>query len=205
MREVIYFEELEAMESEYLKKNTRWKLEREILESFQKQELKEFIEQSEKEYMKEYMPYYHWLSRKKFREGYQELWEMGRYCIEQFSHHFEWGKELEMHKNFLEELKAYYKEQYASRWRYKREKFDVASLSIEEVISKYISLPKNLRRNLKCPLHKDKTASFRIYPDTQSFFCFGCNKGWNAVNFVSEIENITLKEAFKKLANLYTK
>jgi hypothetical protein len=59
MREVIYYEELEAMEREYLLKNTQWKLEREILESLQKQELKEFIGQSEKEYMKEYMPYYY--------------------------------------------------------------------------------------------------------------------------------------------------
>lgn len=59
MRKVIYFEELDEIEIEYLKKNTRWKLERELLESFQKQELKEFIEQSEKEYMKEYMPYHY--------------------------------------------------------------------------------------------------------------------------------------------------
>jgi hypothetical protein len=59
MRKVIYFEELNAMENEYLKKNTRWKLERELLESFQKQELKEFIEHAEKEYMKEYMPCFH--------------------------------------------------------------------------------------------------------------------------------------------------
>jgi len=202
---VIYFEELEAIESEYLQKHTRWKLEKEILESFQKQELKEFIEQCEKEYMKEYMPYFHWLSRKKFRDGWQDLSELGKYIIEEISYHFEWWRELEIHKKYIEKLKTYYKEQYEVFGSYKREKFDINSLSIEEVISRYISLPKNLRRNLRCPLHKDKTASFRIYPDTQSFYCFGCHKGWNAVNFVSAIENINNKEAFKKLAHLYTK
>lgn len=205
MRKVIYFEELEKIEIEYMKKNTRWKLERELLDSFQKKDLKSFIDVAYKEYMKISLPYKYILDTKKFREGYEKLWEIGKYLQQQYSYHFEWGKELEMHKNFLDKLKANYKEKYISQWRYQREKFDVASLSIEEVISKYISLPKNLRRNIRCPLHSDKTASFRVYPDTQSFYCFWCHKGWNAVNFVSEIENISLKEAFKKLSNLYTK
>jgi hypothetical protein len=82
-----------------------------------------------------------------------------------------------MNKKFLEKLKRYHKEQYETSTNYKREKFDVSNVPIEEVISKYIPLPQNLRRNIKCPLHnKDKTASFRIYPVTQSFYCFGCRK-----------------------------
>lgn len=205
MKEAITREELEDMESKYLQDNTPWILERKILESFEKKALKSFIEQWSKEYMKEYMLYSYWLSRKKFRAWHEKLGALGIYLIEQYTRIFEWWKELEMNNSFLEKLKRYYKEKYIPWASYWREKFDVASLSIEEVISKYISLPKNLRRNLKCPLHSDKTASFRIYPNTQSFFCFWCQKWGNAVNFVSEIENITPKEAFKKLANLYTK
>jgi DNA primase len=109
-----------------------------------------------------------------------------------------------MNKNFLEKLKKYYKEKYEITHSYKREKFDISTISICEVISWYISLPKSLKRNIRCPLHKDKTASFRIYSNTQSFYCFWCHKWGNIVNFVSEIENISPKEAFKKLAQIYS-
>ncbi len=205
MKEVITYKDIATMERDYLQRNIPWIIEKKILEGFPKKELKHFIEKWWKDYMKESMPYSYWVSRKQFREWYDDLKPLERYFIEQYSHIFKWGKELEMNKNFLKKLKQYYKEQYEISASYRRDNFDIHSLSIVEVISRYTSLPKNLRRNIRCLLHTDKTASFRIYPNTQSFYCFGCHKWGNAVNFVSEIENISTKEAFKKLANLYTK
>ena len=35
-----------------------------------------------------------------------------------------------------------------------------------------------------CPLHKEKTPSFFIYPDNNSFYCFGCLAGGDSINFV---------------------
>ena len=88
MKEIIYTDELERLEASYLEKNRAWKLEKMILESFSKQELKEFIEQCEKDYMSDYMPYKFGLSRQKFRDGYEKYGELERYFLEQCSYYF---------------------------------------------------------------------------------------------------------------------
>ena len=47
---------------------------------------------------------------------------------------------------------------------------------IETVISGYVNL-KRRGKNLVglCPFHGEKTPSFTVYPETGSFFCFGCS------------------------------
>jgi DNA primase len=67
----------------------------------------------------------------------------------------------------------------------------------------YMKVPYNINRNCRCPLHKEKSWSFRIYKNTNSFYCFWCHKWWNIINFISEIENISNNEAFKKIISMY--
>ena len=52
---------------------------------------------------------------------------------------------------------------------------------IEQVISPYVNL-KRRGKNLVglCPFHNEKTPSFTVYPDSQSFYCFGCGAGGEA-------------------------
>ena len=52
-----------------------------------------------------------------------------------------------------------------------------------------------------CPFHKDeKTRSFTVYPEDQSFYCFGCHKGGDVFNFVQEIKKFSFPEALRELA-----
>ena len=56
---------------------------------------------------------------------------------------------------------------------------------ISEVISNYVSLKKR-GRNLVglCPFHSEKTASFNVYPNSSSFYCFGCGVGGDVINII---------------------
>ncbi len=76
-----------------------------------------------------------------------------------------------------------------------------ARTDIESVISPYVNLSKRGRlvKGL-CPFHNEKTPSFTIYPENQSFYCFGCGAGGDAITFVRKIENLDYVEAVKVLA-----
>lgn len=45
-----------------------------------------------------------------------------------------------------------------------------------------------------------KTPSFSVVPAKQIYYCFGCNKGGNVINFIKDIENLSYSEAVKLLA-----
>lgn len=72
---------------------------------------------------------------------------------------------------------------------------------IETTIGNYINL---LRRGKDyvalCPFHSEKTPSFHIYTDTQSFYCFGCGAGGDVITFTKKIENLEYIETIKLLA-----
>jgi len=38
-----------------------------------------------------------------------------------------------------------------------------------------------------CPFHEEKHPSFQIYTNSNSFYCFGCNRGGDAITFVQKI------------------
>ncbi len=76
-------------------------------------------------------------------------------------------------------------------------------LDIEEVISSYVSLkPAGRLRKGLCPFHGEKTPSFTVYPDTRSFYCFGCGAAGDVINFIMRIENLDYVEAVKACAEL---
>ena len=75
---------------------------------------------------------------------------------------------------------------------------------IESTVSSYVSLKRKgkILTGL-CPFHNEKTPSFTVYPETQSYYCFGCGNGGDVITFIRNIENLDYMEAVKLLADRY--
>lgn len=54
-----------------------------------------------------------------------------------------------------------------------------------------------------CPFHQEKTPSFIVNPDSNTFHCFGCGVGGNVFKFVMMIENLDFPSAVQTLARKY--
>lgn len=73
---------------------------------------------------------------------------------------------------------------------------------IEEIISSYVVLKRagNTYKGL-CPFHNEKTPSFTVYPQTGSYYCFGCQNGGDVITFIRSAENLDYMEAVRLLAD----
>jgi len=77
-----------------------------------------------------------------------------------------------------------------------------AANDIVEVIGAYFPL-KRAGANFKalCPFHQEKTPSFHVSPQRQTFHCFGCGVGGSVFRFVMEYEHVDFPSAVRKLAS----
>lgn len=76
-------------------------------------------------------------------------------------------------------------------------------LHIVDIVGKSVKLKKT-GRNFKglCPFHTEKTPSFIVSPDRQTFHCFGCGKGGDVFAFFMEYHHVDFAEALEDLAEL---
>lgn len=75
-------------------------------------------------------------------------------------------------------------------------------LDIADIISSYLTLKKagsHLKGN--CPFHNEKSASFMVSPERQSFKCFGCGEGGDIFTFIEKMEGVDFYNALKILAD----
>lgn len=76
-------------------------------------------------------------------------------------------------------------------------------INIVDVIGEYVPLK---RRGVTfvglCPFHTENSPSFTVYPATNTFKCFGCGEGGDAIHFLIENQGMTFPEALEKAASI---
>ena len=80
---------------------------------------------------------------------------------------------------------------------------DVKSrVDIVELIGGYVNLQRSGNSyKANCPFHQERTPSFYVFPDRQSWRCFGaCAEGGDALSYVMKAERMDFREALHQLA-----
>ena len=72
---------------------------------------------------------------------------------------------------------------------------------IEDVVASYVNLKRagSVYQGL-CPFHSEKTPSFTVFPNTETFHCFGCGAGGDIISFIMRAENLEYLGAVEFLA-----
>lgn len=79
-------------------------------------------------------------------------------------------------------------------------RFDVERIKadnpIENVVARYVELKRRGRVLVGlCPFHQERDPSFTVWPGDGGWYCFGCGKGGDVIDFVMKIENVDFKRA----------
>ena len=160
----------------------------EILEELQEERIKliSLIKDKLKDNKRKYAPEDQWFGREVIKS--QEGWDLIKI-------------EREISRRQVSLLVSVGRE---LKGRISEEKIKQASSVPISIIAEQAGIKlKKSGRNLfgLCPFHNEKHPSFYIYPDTNSFYCFGCQKGNNVIKFVEMLYNYSFKEAVEFLIN----
>ena len=66
-----------------------------------------------------------------------------------------------------------------------------SSVNIADLIASDVKLRPSSRGYVGlCPFHQEDTPSFHVYTDTNSYYCFGCQRGGNVFTYIMEKEHV---------------
>jgi len=78
-----------------------------------------------------------------------------------------------------------------------------STVPIEDLVSRYVPLQRSGQNYIaQCPFHEDHNPSFVVYPQNQSFYCFGCHASGDVLSFLMQVEHLSFPEAFRVLREL---
>lgn len=73
-------------------------------------------------------------------------------------------------------------------------------IDIVEFINQYLELKRmGINYSSRCPFHNEKSPSFMVSPERQSFKCFGCGEGGDVITFYQKMEGLSFPEAIRML------
>ena len=76
-----------------------------------------------------------------------------------------------------------------------------AACPMETIAGNYVNLIRRGRHYVcNCPFHSEKSPSCTIFPETQSFYCFGCGAHGDVINLAARLFGLSGYDAAKKLA-----
>src|SRR5690242_21006366 len=59
-----------------------------------------------------------------------------------------------------------------------------------------------LSRRACCPFHEDRVPSFRVYLNTNRYYCFGCGAKGDVIELVQRLEGVSFRQALERLATV---
>src|SRR5258707_9184464 len=76
-----------------------------------------------------------------------------------------------------------------------------AKIDVVEEIGLVVALQKSGKafKGL-CPFHNERTPSFYVFGESQTWKCFGCNEGGDIFTFVEKQQNLEFRDALTYLA-----
>lgn len=78
----------------------------------------------------------------------------------------------------------------------------LSRIDIRDLVERRLSLRKSGRSYLGlCPFHHEKTPSFTVNPERQTYHCFGCGVHGTAISFLMELDRLSFPEAIEELAH----
>lgn len=76
--------------------------------------------------------------------------------------------------------------------------FSETKLPMRDVAQRY-GIEVDARGNCKCPFHNDHDPSMKLYDGARGWYCWVCNEGGDAVDFVQKLFSLSAPDAAKKI------
>ena len=74
----------------------------------------------------------------------------------------------------------------------------VSLIKMDDIFNKY-GFEKNRMGFIRCPFHKEKTASLKAYKDNKKFKCFGCGSNGSVIDFVMQLYDLNFYQAIERI------